>query len=125
MRLCLFLCCVLFVTHAQAAELYSPTPQCAMIKNTTNSTLFLMIRTDFFENQDGSKERFQTTLRLEPQAAQEVCAKGPFFPNYQVDLSIRTLIPIFSCKTRLQGEIAITSTQRDDGSQKFSAECVS
>ncbi len=115
---------ILLITPFAHAELYSPTPQCAVIRNTTASTVFVVIRTDFFENKDGSKERFQSTLRLDPKVAQEICAKGPFFPNFQVDLTIRTLIPIFSCKTKLSGEIAITASPRDDGSQKFQAVCV-
>lgn len=111
--------------HAvQAMDLISPTPHCAIIENTTEFTIFGSIRSEYGTTSSGEKRRHEANFRLAPDKKQEVCVTGPFFPGYQVELSLKTLIPIFSCKTRLKGTIEIRSEKRDDDSNRIYALCL-
>ncbi len=106
------------------AELISPRPHCASIRNDTGSYLFAAIRTDYGTTASGEKRRHESTFRLEAGEAKDACATGPFYPGYQVELVIKTMIPVFSCKTRLAGVISITSSRDEEGRNKISATCV-
>jgi hypothetical protein len=55
----------------------------------------------------------------------EFCTFGPFYPERKLELVLRTLVPIFSCKTRVdQGEIVIKGFRKEDqpGTNTY-AEC--
>lgn len=82
------------------------------------------IRTDYYANKDGSKDRFETILSLPPGQFQEVCAKGPFYPDYKIALSITAMMPLFECQTKLEGEIALHADKGKDDIYKIYADCV-
>ena len=92
---------------AQAEEIYTNDPQCAIIRNETKSTAFISIRTDFYEKPDGKRSYYEEVLHLKPGNIQQVCAKGPFLPGNKVYLTIKSFFPLFDCRTRLEGEIPI------------------
>ena len=97
----------------------------------------LGISTDYFVfNDQGDKTRHVSTIRLEaagstdPKTGQltdraDICASGPFYPGRQLDLTLRTLFPVFSCKTRIdKGEIVIKAERKaDDSGVDMWAEC--
>lgn len=99
---------------AFAAPLLSPTPQCSVIKNQSDRTVFIAVRTDYFEGSDGTKQRHEATMRLNPGEKQQVCAQGPFYEGYRVEVILRTIIPLFDCKTKLGNDLNITQTKDGD-----------
>ena len=98
---------IIFPVTAQAMDLISPTPQCATIKNTSDITMIGSLRTEYGTAKDGSKQRHEQNFRLPPGESTEACSTGPFYKGYQVELILKTLIPVFNCKTRLAGTILL------------------
>ncbi len=127
MKLGLFLIAFLMMLSAPAqaaGELISPRPHCATIINTTDSMLYGVMRTDFGTLPSGEKKRHESTFRLNAGEKREACATGPFYPGYKVELAIKTMFPVFTCKTRLKGTIEIKSERSKDGLNRFYATCV-
>ena len=104
----------LLSSNVMAAPLLSPTPLCSIIKNQSERTVFIAVRTNYFEGADGTKQRHEASLRLNPTEKQQVCAQGPFYDGYRVEVILRTLIPLFDCKTRLGKDLNITQTKIGD-----------
>jgi hypothetical protein len=109
---------------AGTAGLTSPTPHCGIIKNDSDRSMTGSIRTDYYTKDDGSKGHHEATFRLKPGEDQQFCSTGPFYPGYKVGLILRTLAPVFDCKTRLAGTILLKSEKRADGTIKIYAICV-
>jgi hypothetical protein len=109
----LIIICV-FTTSVIAAPLLSPTPLCSVFKNQSERTVFIAVRTNYFEGADGTKQRHEASIRLEPQEKQQICAQGPFYDGYRVEVILRTLIPLFDCKTKLGNDLNITQTKEGD-----------
>ncbi len=93
------------------------------------------VSTDYIEDQDGQKIRHTGSFRLEKAGTRdpkegfyldrsEFCSSGPFYPGRQLELTLRTLIPTFSCKTNIEmGEIIIQGQLKEDGTTKTWATC--
>lgn len=111
---------------ANAADIYTNDPQCAVIKNETTKNAFVAIRTDFYVKPDGKKSYYEEVLHLDPGNMQQVCAKGPFLPGYKVHLIIKSFFPLFDCQTRLEGEIPIRDkpSETDSAGRDVYAVCV-
>ena len=123
MRLILILLLVLIAAPAQA-ELITPTPQCAKITNDSKFTMNGTLRTDYATARDGSKKRHESNFRLAPGESKDACSTGPFYPGYQVELSLKTMFPVFTCKTRLEGTISLrTEVNKKTGGNKIYALC--
>ncbi len=125
MKSVLILLALLFIaTPAQAAgELISPRPHCASIINATDAGLYGVVRTDYFTNAEGKRQRHESSFRLKPGEKRDACATGPFYPGYMVELAIKTVFPVFSCKTKLRGTIEIKSERNKEGVNRFYATC--
>ena len=71
--------------------------------------------------------RFSTrrpNFRLAPKERSEFCTYGPFFDGMKQELVLRSLVPIFSCKTRVdQGEIVIQGRAKPEGGTETWAVC--
>ena len=104
----------LCATSVMAAPLLSPTPQCSVFKNQSERTVFVAVRTNYFEGTDGTKQRHEASIRLEPQEKQQICAQGPFYDGYRVEVILRTIIPLFDCKTKLGQDLNITQSKEGD-----------
>ena len=116
---------LLMLPVSAQAELISPQPHCAVIKNTTDFTLYGGIRTEYGTNAAGEKSRHESTFRIAAGEERKACATGPFYPGYQVEFIIKTFIPIFTCKTRLAGTIEIKSERNEKmDSNRIYAVCV-
>lgn len=109
---------------AKAEDLYTNDPQCAIIKNETDSNEFVAIRTDFYTKLDGKRSYYEEVLHLNPGNMQQVCAKGPFYPGYKVTLTVKSFFPLFDCQTRLEGTIAIHDKPSETGGRTVWADCV-
>ena len=72
---------------------------------------------------DGTPQQFSDNFKLAPNEQKDVCASGPFYEGRRIELTIRTLIPLFSCKTALGREIFLDMGEGDDGTKRYSATC--
>ena len=86
--------------------------------------MIVQIRTDYYLREDGSRDYHETILRIEGGKDREICAKGPFYPDYKVDLILKSLFPLFDCRTKLQGEIPIREKMDQRGNREFYAVCL-
>ncbi len=109
-----FLVSLFVISPAIAAELLSDTPQCSVIHNQSERTVFIGVRTNYFIGNDGTKQRHEASLRLEPTQKQQICAKGPFYDGHRVEIILRTIIPLFDCKTKLGSDLFITQKKEGD-----------
>ncbi len=116
------------------AQNITASPICFTVKNEAPYTVYGEIATDVIENEDGQEIKHTGSFRLQKAGTthkeghfldrSEFCSQGPFFPGRQLELTIRTLIPVFSCKTNVElGEIIIKGTIKDDGTTKTWAIC--
>ena len=84
----------------------TPFKECATLRNAANQQVTGVIKTDAYKFQ-GQIRRHEKNFVLQDGETVEVCSTGPFYPGYKVELTIRTIMPLFTCKTRLSGEIVL------------------
>lgn len=122
---------------AKAQEI-TPDPICFIVKNTAPYKVYGSFVTDYYTMEDGSRRRHTSNFRLEaagdtdpkegyPTDRAEFCSYGPFYPGRQLEMIIRTLVPIFSCKTSVElGDIVIKGERKTgpQGGTKTWAECL-
>lgn len=131
---------VLLIFPAQAyavGEIVSE-PICFMVINETSHSVNGSFGTDTYTREDGVESRHRSNFRLKEKGAvheeegypldkAEFCSYGPFYEGRQLEFVIRTLFPVFSCKTNVEsGPIIIRSTPRVDdpmGGVDYSATC--
>ena len=111
-------------------------PVCFMVRNEAPYNVYGTFITDYYTTEDGTRARHRSNFRLsamgetDPDTGEaadraEFCTFGPFYPDRKLELVLRTLVPIFSCKTRVdQGEIVIKGYRKEDqpGTNTY-AEC--
>lgn len=133
----LFIAILFFPLLAQAQEI-TKEPICFTVKNTAPYKVYGSFVTDYYTMPDGSRRRHTSNFRLDaagdkdpkegyPTDQAEFCSYGPFYPNRQLELIIRTLVPIFNCKTSVElGEIVIKGYRKPEpeGGTKTWAECL-
>jgi len=129
------LCCT-FSAETSAQEILNE-PICFIVRNTAPHKVYGNFVTDYYTAEDGTQARHRSNFRLDEAGAKdpekgypldvaEFCSYGPFFPERKLELILRTLIPVFSCKTSVEkGEILIKSERLpDDSGNKIWAECL-
>lgn len=98
-------------------------PDCANLINrssvTMNGTIALMPQT----LPDGKIQQYMDNFKLAPNESREICASGPFYAGRRLELTIRSLIPLFSCKTSLAGDIHLDMSEDYEGVKQYSATC--
>lgn len=125
--------------HAELPELGGEIlkePICFTVRNTADHMIYGNIGTNYYmDPQYETKARHRSNFRFEAAGAKddegypadqaEFCSYGPFFKDRKLELSLRTLFPVFSCQTKVdQGEIIIKSERKeDDSGVKIWAEC--
>lgn len=128
---------VLFLFSApggQAQDIVAE-PICFQLVNKAPYRVFGTFVTERFTRPDGIETRHRSSFRLEepgtiheeegyPLDRAEFCSYGPFFPGRKLDLTLRTLVPIFSCRTRIdQGPIVIHGRKKPEGGTETWAAC--
>ena len=110
-------------------------PICFIVRNTANYGVLGDFKTAEYQREDGIISRHRSNFRFDeagavdedgnPSDRAEFCSYGPFMPNRTLELTIRTLFPVFSCDTRVdQGEILIRGDRlADDSGVQTWAEC--
>lgn len=125
---------LLYIPAAAQAQEITAEPQCFMVRSEAPYKVYGSFVTDYYTTPTGSRARHRSNFRLEPAGTlhedgypldrAEFCSYGPFYPDRKLELVIRTLIPVFSCKTRIdQGEIVITGTRKPEGGTITTAAC--
>ncbi len=124
----------LFASPAVAQEITAQ-PICFTVRNEAPYRVYGEFSTDYYTAPDGSKARHTGTFRLEKAGTKregedyfidrsEFCSSGPFYAGRQLELTLRTLIPTFSCKTSIElDEIVIKGIIKADGTTKSWAVC--
>lgn len=102
----------------------SDVPHCFNVINKAPYTVFGSINTNYFINADGIKTRHKSNFRLEYDDYAEFCTYGPFYEDGKVELVLRTLIPIFNCKTAPTGDIVIYGRRKAEGGTETWAACL-
>lgn len=94
-------------------------PICFTVRNDSDKTIYGSVITDYVTRPDGQKIHYDGTFRLyakgttDPKTGyakdnSEFCSRGPFFPGRKLEITLRTLIPVFSCRTSVEmGEIIV------------------
>lgn len=114
-------------------------PICFAIVNNADYTVLGNLLTDFYTRPDGIRARHRSNFRLhakgsvsehtgEPSDRAEFCSYGPFLPNRMLTLTLRSLVPVFECKTRVDtGQLIMINGKRraDDTGVHTWADCVS
>lgn len=112
-------------------------PICFSVINTAPHKSYGAIRTDLYPHPSGSLARHTSNFRLDeagtvddeglPTDRVDFCSYGPFYEGRKLELVLRTLFPVFSCKTKIEsGPIYIRSTPIEDdpmGGYRVSADC--
>jgi len=110
-------------------------PICFALRNEAPYTVNGSFVTAQFLRPDGIVARHRSNFRLtkaggidpktqEPGDYVEFCSYGPFMPNRMLELTLRSLVPLFSCQTRIdQGEIVVHGYRKKEGGAKTWAEC--
>ncbi len=95
------------------------------------------IFTEKYPKPDGTYGRHKSNFRLQakgtmhdegyPLDKAEFCSYGPFFEGRMLEITLKTLFPVFSCKSKIdQGPIMIHSEPREDdpfGGVRMWADC--
>lgn len=135
MKHAFFILAFVFSALPACAQEITPEPICFTVRNAAPYKVFGDFKTDYYTAPDGTSARHSGSFRLEkagtthkekgyPLDRAEFCISGPFYPGRQVELTLRTLIPIFSCKTNIEiGEILIQGQVHKDGTTKTWATC--
>lgn len=126
---------LVFIPVSAVSQEITQEPQCFIVKNEAPYKVYGSFVTDYYVNPSGNKARHRSNFRLEevgavheeegyPLDMAEFCSYGPFYPDRKLELVIRTLIPIFSCKTRIdQGPIVISGYRKPEGGTETTAAC--
>lgn len=104
-----------FSFSAQAENYVLKEPICFPITNEEDRTVNGDIETALDPN---NGERQRSAFRLEPGEKAAICTVGPFYEGYRVKLTIRTLLPLFECKTKVGEPIVIKRQKLRDGEYK-------
>lgn len=140
MRYLAFVFALLYAAPALAQTPNNPNPDivsepiCFAVRNEAPYKVYGSFVTDYYPSEDGTQARHRSNFRLdepggkdekgEPSDRAEFCSYGPFLPDRKLELVLRTLVPIFSCKTRVdQGEIVIKGYRKPEGGTDTYAEC--
>ncbi|MFA7276352.1 MAG: hypothetical protein WC043_06075 [Pseudobdellovibrionaceae bacterium] len=122
LRSAVLLACLCLITTPTHAGEVTPFKECATLRNAAPQIIMGVIRTAPFKFK-GKIERHEANFSLNEGESVEICSTGPFYEGYKVDLTIRTLIPLFSCKTRLSGEIVLRRKEDENGNKLLYADC--
>ncbi|MGB4108207.1 MAG: hypothetical protein WBK55_10500 [Alphaproteobacteria bacterium] len=128
-----FLILFFLVAPVQAQEIVSE-PICFGVRNEAPYKIYGNFGTDYYVAENGTKARHRSNFRLDepgsvdeegyPSDRAEFCSYGPFYPDRKLEIVLRTLVPIFSCMTRIdQGEIVIKGHRKPEGGTDTWAEC--
>lgn len=84
-----------------------PAPQCFNIINRAPYTVVGSVSSNTYTTAEGTTARHRGNFHLKEKEMTEFCISGPFYEGRKVELVLRTLLPIFSCYTKIDQDIMI------------------
>jgi hypothetical protein len=134
--LLLTLLTLLLLPLPAGAQEITPQPICFKLRNTAEFSIWGSFVTDYFTRDDGIRAKHRSNFRLEaagskdpdkgfPTDEAEFCSYGPFYEGRKLELVLRTIVPVFTCKTSIEaGEIVLRGERKEEGGVKMWAECL-
>lgn len=121
--------CLAAAPSAQAQDDFvmgevTPAPICFNVVNMAPYTVYGSVMTNLYVAEGGTKAHHRSNFRLAEKEQAEFCTSGPFYDGRMVDFTLRTLVPIFSCRTAITGDIVIKGGRKPDGGTDTWAECL-
>jgi hypothetical protein len=99
-------------------------PICFNIINKAPYSVFGSFNTSTYTTDDGIKARHHSNFHLNEKQQAEFCTYGPFYEGRKLELVLRTLVPVFSCKTAVTGDIVIQGRRKPEGGTDTWAVCL-
>ena len=90
-------------------------PLCFNVISKAPYPVFGSFNTDYYTTTNGQRARHRANFRLNENETSTLCSTGPFFTGQKLDLVIRTIIPVFQCRTGINGDIVIYGRPRAEG----------
>lgn len=110
-----------FAQQGKAGEITAE-PMCAFLVNDSGRTVSGSIATDRQMANSGDMASFKENFSLKDGDKKEICSTGPFFEGGRLELTLGSMIPLFSCRTRLDADITIRSIE-ENGVSNLWASC--
>lgn len=110
-------------------------PICFLVKNEAPYNVYGDVSTDYYTKPDGRQARHRSNFQLAPVGTThetegypldvaEFCSSGPFYPGRKLEVTVRTLIPLDSCRTRVdQGAVTVKGYRKKEGGTETWLEC--
>ena len=98
-------------------------PICSYLTNRSDQTIIGTIATAAQTVASGDVVKHRQNFKLSSGERRQFCAAGPFYEGRRLELTLRTIIPLFSCKTKIEREIFLDAQPDDNGIKKLSATC--
>lgn len=104
--------------------LISTRSMCVQIVNDADYLVIGSLESKPYESPEGEFTHYKSNFRLDPGKATKACSTGPFYPDYRLRLVIRSLVPVFTCLTHMNGTVHIEGEHLPEGGVKTSARCL-
>jgi len=98
-------------------------PICSWLNNRSDQTILGTLSTASQKIDSGDVVKHRDTFRLAAGERKQFCAAGPFYEGQRLELILRTVIPLFTCKTKIDKEIFLDAKPDENGVKKLSATC--
>jgi hypothetical protein len=99
-------------------------PVCFNVVNKAPYTVIGTLSTNVFKTPEGIAARHRGNFRLETGQKTNFCSLGPFYAGRKLDLVLRSLVPLFSCRTAITGDIVIYGRKKEEGGTDTWAACL-
>jgi len=99
-------------------------PLCFSIINEAPFTVIGTVATQYYIRADGIKARHRENFRLGPQDWKQLCTRGPFFDGRMLDITLKTLVPIFECRTAFYEDLRVQGEYKEEGGTETWIDCL-
>lgn len=107
------------------AQVFSDAPLCLKIHNTIDHEVLGHIETAEYYDDAGKLSWHRSNFRIKEDETKEVCSTGPFFDGYKLRIVIKTLMPLYSCKTEMNRTVTLSNQTDENGITLPVADCPS
>ena len=116
------------IKPAQAQDGLPPLPGqvrqiCGEIVSQIPFKIYGSVMTDTAGTREGTEVRHKSTFSIGPKERLKICSSGPFFQGQRVELTLKTMFPVFSCRTKIDREIRLSATPKKEGGYTYKATC--
>ena len=98
-------------------------PICFDVINRAPYSVFGTVSTDAYQTPEGITAHHRANFRLKTGEATEFCSKGPFYEGRRLEFKLRSLVPLFSCQTKIDAPIIIQGRFKPEGGTESWATC--